>query len=362
MIITSIILSSIALAISVLMGQRNPVRSSGLTAGMLVLLVFSPLLLFLPKIYLSLPWISSDVASTQSIQAQDVGVIAVVMSLMIILYSVGCVFFTVKLGSHFLAIKKVCGVAEEDVCLRHLEFLKKCAVQLRCDQRPALMYSHRVDSPVITGLLKPMLLLPNHARNWSDETLEMVMLHELGHLKRNDLWLNFFAQFACAIHWCNPLVWMLRKRFTHECEYACDAHVISAGAHPKNYIHALCDVAEACHDARAIRLEKYHGGGHSRFAFSAALSMANKATLKKRVENLLDKKSTEGKASSFIVAGMLIISAGAALAINLIRPERQGLEAEQRIVPAKSIFQQANQPDQKEVKLRLSANPFPGDD
>lgn len=354
MIITSIILSGLALALSVWMGKRNPVRSSGLTGGMLVLLMFTPLLLWVPKVHLdvdvSLPWASSGAGNV----VEGVAMGESSWSLMYLLfwvYGIVCVVLFTRLLAHYIVARHWCGEAVVDEDEGRLELLEECGEQLGLSGVPEMSFSERVDSPVITGLFKPVLLLPTGASGWSDETLRMVILHELGHVQRRDLWTSLAGQVACALHWFNPLVWMLRKRLIHECEYACDAHVISRGAPARNYINALCDVAESCLSKRQDEGENGHSLG-----FSAALSMANKASLKNRVQNLLDEKPGVDRVSSLIVVSVLVVSASTAMAINLVRPDvgvgvtvaqEQGGFVE-RVV------------DEAEVELRLSANPFPG--
>ncbi|MGJ8655670.1 MAG: M56 family metallopeptidase [Akkermansiaceae bacterium] len=354
MIITSIIISALALALSMWMGRRNPVRSSGLTAGMLVLLMITPLLLWMPKVHLDLdlPWASSAVvnaAESSSLSENSWSL----MYLLMWVYGIVCVVLLTRLLGHFHVVKRWCSESVVDKNEDHLKLLEECADQLSLGKLPEVSFSERVNSPVITGLFHPVLLLPSRASEWSGETLKMVMLHELGHVQRRDLWTSLAGQIACALHWFNPLVWMLRKRLTHECEYACDAHVISCGAHPGNYINALCDVAESCQNKNMLNARN----GHS-LAFSAALSMANKASLRNRVENLLEKKPGVNKASSVIVVGVLVVSATAALAINLVRPEmHQDMSPEMKM---DHELIEANTPTREEVQLRLSANAFPG--
>lgn len=351
MIITSIILSALALILSMWMGRRNPVRSSGITAGMLVLLMLSPLFLWMPKIHLDLAWATSEVvrvAESSSLNENSWSL----MYLFTWVYGIGCVVLLTKLLGHFHAARRWCSESVIDENEQHRELLEECAEQLYLTKLPEVRFARRVNSPVITGLFHPVLLLPARASGWTSETLKMVMLHELGHLKRRDLWTSLAGQIACALHWFNPLVWILRKRLTHECEYACDAHVISCGAHPGNYINALCDVAESCQESRMLNSRK---GQNSGLAFSAALSMANKASLRNRVENLLERKQGTNKASSLIVISILAVSATAALAINLVRPD---------VKPVRLDFNQAEKtisPEKVEVGLRLSANPFPGE-
>ena len=55
-------------------------------------------------------------------------------------------------------------------------------------------------------------MLPATARQWSDEQLRSVLLHELAHIKRRDTVVQLLAQIACALHWFNPLVWFAAWR------------------------------------------------------------------------------------------------------------------------------------------------------
>ncbi len=215
MIITSIILSALALILSMWMGRRNPVRSSGLTAGMLVLLMLSPLFLWMPKIHIDLPWATSEVvkvAESSSINESTWSL----MYLFMWVYGIGCAVLLTKLLGHFHVAKRWCSESVVDQNEQHRKLLEQCAEQLHLNKLPEVSFSERVNSPVITGLFHPVLLLPARASSWSSETLKMVMLHELGHLKRRDLWTSLAGQVACALHWFNPLVWILRKRLTQE--------------------------------------------------------------------------------------------------------------------------------------------------
>jgi len=345
MIITSIILSALALVLSMWMGRRNPVRSSGLTAGMLVLLMLSPLFLWIPKIHLDLPWATSEVVMVAESSSINESIWSL-MYLFMWVYGIGCAVLLTKLLGHFHVARRWCSESVGDKNEHHRKLLEQCAEQLHLTKLPEVSFSERVNSPVITGLFHPVLLLPTRASSWSDETLKMVMLHELGHVQRRDLWTSLAGQIACALHWFNPLVWILRKRLTQECEYACDAHVISCGAHPGNYINALCDVAESCQESRMLNSRSRHS-----LAFSVALSMANKASLRSRVENLLERKPGTSRASSLMVMTILTLSAGAALALNLVRPDVSQSKL--------SLGELPSSPEQEEVSLRLSADPFP---
>ena len=70
-------------------------------------------------------------------------------------------------------------------------------------------------------------MLPVAAQDWSDEQLRSVLLHELAHIKRRDVLGQLLAQFACALHWFNPLVWFAAWRLHVERERACDDLVLA---------------------------------------------------------------------------------------------------------------------------------------
>ena len=74
-------------------------------------------------------------------------------------------------------------------------------------RRPVTLLIHPDKTiPVVWGILRCRLMLPATARQWSDEQLQSVLLHELAHIKRRDTIVQLLAQVACALHWFNPLV------------------------------------------------------------------------------------------------------------------------------------------------------------
>lgn len=65
-----------------------------------------------------------------------------------------------------------------------------------------LAYSSALRSPVLVGLWKPTIYLPKE--NIVNVNMDMIMRHELIHLKRKDLWVKAFTLGASALHWFNP--------------------------------------------------------------------------------------------------------------------------------------------------------------
>lgn len=67
-------------------------------------------------------------------------------------------------------------------------------------------------SPSITGIFKPVLILPE-VNDFSQKELTYIFDHELYHYKKHDLILLLLIDIVCCIHWWNPLVYVLKKWF-----------------------------------------------------------------------------------------------------------------------------------------------------
>lgn len=104
--------------------------------------------------------------------------------------------------------------------------------------------------PGATGLFRRTVLLPDEALHWTREQRRLVLLHELGHFRRGDLWTHALGQLACVLHWFNPFVWMLNRRLALEREFACDALVLSRGAAPDDYATLLWEMGVAAQTSR----------------------------------------------------------------------------------------------------------------
>ena len=98
------------------------------------------------------------------------------------------------------------------------------------DRDIKLRMSASCQSPLVTGLVRPVILVPRAFE--ADYTLEeqhSALSHELMHIKRNDLWSLLGAIVFVAMQWFNPLAWFALKAFRTDQEAACDADVLCHG-------------------------------------------------------------------------------------------------------------------------------------
>ncbi|RYD18650.1 MAG: M56 family metallopeptidase, partial [Verrucomicrobiaceae bacterium] len=100
--------------------------------------------------------------------------------------------------------------------------------------------------PVAAGVFRKVVFVPAAWETWPHETRRMVMEHELAHHRRRDPLWRWIAEIACVVNGCNPLVTWMARRLAEQCEYACDAEVLSrGGVTARDYARLLCDFAES---------------------------------------------------------------------------------------------------------------------
>lgn len=81
-----------------------------------------------------------------------------------------------------------------------------------------------IASPMMTGMLSPVILLPT--RDFSREELRLVLKHELTHFKHKDLLFKAFIMLCRAVHWFNPFMIFISRFIEQECEFYCDHDVV----------------------------------------------------------------------------------------------------------------------------------------
>ena len=217
------------------------------------------------------------------------------------------------------------------------ELLDECQRTLVLRGGVRLMLAGPGFVPSATGLFRRTVLLPDEALRWTREQRRLVLLHELGHFRRGDLWTHALGQIACAVHWFNPFVWMLQRHLALEREFACDALVVSRGAAPEDYAALLWKMGVAAQGPR--------------LAAAAYLAMAapGRGKLEQRVRRILapvrDAGLWQRVADSALCAGGALLL----LACAAFKP-----------VVVSTLLGTAPWTPQ-EIGARLSADPFPGE-
>lgn len=163
-------------------------------------------------------------------------------------------------------------------------------------QRPIeVLVSDRIKVPVVFGWWSPRLMVPETMLESSEHGLDAIMMHELAHIKRNDVLTQSLAQLMCCLHWPNPLAWMVERRLMIERERACDDIVLLSGGRASDYARILMDTAGA------LRAE--------RNPVWAMAAMAEGTDFKDRVLSILDPNARRERppAVSAVMSAVMIL-------------------------------------------------------
>ncbi|MEO8216151.1 MAG: M56 family metallopeptidase [Acidobacteriota bacterium] len=164
-----------------------------------------------------------------------------------------------------------------------------------------LVVSSHLIVPATYGLRRPIVLLPEESSRWSREEWRAVLLHELAHIERKDWIVRIVARSVAALYWWNPLVWMALSRLELEAEQASDDSVVRSTDAIESYADQLVSLARRMQSQRGL----------------AAVAMARRGTLRKRVRAILDP---DRKRSPLSRSGSIAAVASAAVLVTALAP------------------------------------------
>ena len=166
---------------------------------------------------------------------------------------------------------------------------------------PAVSRTDRISTPLLTGLLRPIILLPEHPFSPADLTL--ILTHEYTHYRYRDLFLKLFLLLTACVQWFNPLGWLLVRESGFLCEEACDWRITRHldREERRRYGRILLETMDHCPE-----------GG-----FSAALSDSGRL-IEKRLKKMLHASPMKKRFVALAAAAVLALcGAGTVLAVSL---------------------------------------------
>jgi beta-lactamase regulating signal transducer with metallopeptidase domain len=168
------------------------------------------------------------------------------------------------------------------------------AAHLRLKRVPEVRVSPGVDTPLVTGLLRPVVLLPaDRFEVLTDREQQMAICHELAHVKRADLWLGCVPALAERLFFFHPLVRLAAREYALSREAACDSAVMDTlEVAPQDYGRLLLAL----------------GVSRPRTGLTAAGAAWSFPNLKRRIAMLQNQsaRSTRSRALAVAVVGLAI--------------------------------------------------------
>lgn len=180
-----------------------------------------------------------------------------------------------------------------------------CRRQTGLRRLPRLAVSPLPCSPFVTGLVHPVIVLPGG--EIGEEKLRCILLHEMLHIRRRDLWVRALALWVRTLYWFNPLVWRLSRQTAAWSELACDEAVTAPMDREGRRVYG-----------RVILQAALQNAGN---AGEWAATLAAPETMKWRLKRMFEWK--EMKKSAHVAAALtmaVLIAGGSLAAMGAYRP------------------------------------------
>jgi beta-lactamase regulating signal transducer with metallopeptidase domain len=165
-------------------------------------------------------------------------------------------------------------------------------------KKPRLSLCPALQTPLMFGVFAPRIVLPQELAE-EPELLDNVLRHELCHYRRRDPLYKWFAAAVLALHWFNPLSWLIRRELNRACELSCDETLLRS-----------MDRAEK--QAYGETLLRMAAGAALPAGVVATTFSTEKKNLKERLEQIMNYNKTKGRALAALLALLLLCGCGVA--------------------------------------------------
>jgi hypothetical protein len=155
------------------------------------------------------------------------------------------------------------------------------------------LQSQKVRIPTVIGILKPVVLVPAMIiSGLPADQLEIIIVHELAHIRRYDFLINILQSIMEALFFYHPVVWIISENIRQEREKCCDDYTVKVCGQVSLYARALTCLSELQITA----------------AIPSVAITGNKKNIVHRVERLINSKKMKTNRSERLIAGLVLMT------------------------------------------------------
>lgn len=137
------------------------------------------------------------------------------------LWAVSVVFWLIIYGISYRTFSRKVK-SSKDIDERLLKILNNCKTKLNINRKIEVVMQEYIKAPSIFGIFSIRILLNENVNQLSDNQIEDIFMHELGHYKRGDNLLNMIIVAIKAVYSFNPTIWMLCNQLRKDMELSTD--------------------------------------------------------------------------------------------------------------------------------------------
>ncbi len=207
--------------------------------------------------------------------------------------------------------------------------LKYCCGRMGVRGKIGLKVSANATSSAVCGLFRPVILVPQDlGPNLGAAGLRVVLMHELAHIRRGDLWVNLVQTVLQIVYFYNPLLWVANAVIRRVREQAVDEAVqVAMGEKAGEYPETLVRVAKLAFERPALSLRLIG-------------VVESKSTLQSRVKRMLEQPLPKSAKLGFL--GLIAILVVGAILLPMAKGENLTHHARKAMKQADQEARQLN--------------------
>jgi len=209
------------------------------------------------------------------------------------IWIIGLVIYLVRVVAELLYLRRIRRNQGSQPDMKWIMKAREFAKRLQIKKKVGIYLSTIIKSPLTTGFLKPVILIPaSLLTGLSHEHIEAIIAHELAHIKRNDYLINILQTLIETLFFFHPAVWYISAQIRKERENACDDIAIALTNDKVNY-------------AKALTLAQEHIHYHAKLAMAFS---PFRSSLFQRIKRLNTKIKMKTNLTEKLIAGVIVLS------------------------------------------------------
>ncbi|MEL6673845.1 MAG: M56 family metallopeptidase [Bacteroidota bacterium] len=157
----------------------------------------------------------------------------------------GFVFFSLRWGGGWWYLHRLSQQYSRKITGPWSQRMAQMAIEMGIRKQLLLKESGLIDSPMVIGYVKPVVLLPlGMLSGITPRQMEAILAHELAHIRRHDFLINIIQTFTEVLFFYHPFYRRISNQVNAERENCCDDIAVASCGDPVMYAHTLTDLAE----------------------------------------------------------------------------------------------------------------------
>ncbi len=167
------------------------------------------------------------------------------LPLLVTLWLMGVLVLQLRLLGQLAYLQRIKSFGTERFPDHWMAALADLPHRLNVSRPVRYLTSSRIQSPLTTGWLRPVIMLPSKMRtSLEDSQLLAIVAHELAHIRRNDFAVNVLQTLLTTFFFYHPGVWWISARIQEEREHSCDDLAVAATGKKVDYARTLVHLQE----------------------------------------------------------------------------------------------------------------------